>query len=179
MTKREEGNIALGNKLDKVAYLITIAVLFLVGLMRRVKLDVDMDFSFLPLVSACLNTGVAVFLILALIQIKKKNVESHKLMINIAMLLSLLFLLCYVVYHFTTVETTFCKEGTIRTVYYVILISHIILAGVSLPFILLTYIKGFSGQVTRHRAMAKWVWPLWFYVAITGPITYLLLRPCY
>lgn len=174
-----QGNIELGRKLDRFAYVITVAVLFLVGLMRRTKIDVGIDFSFLPAVSAVLNSLVAISLLMALVYIKKKNINRHKLMVNVAMLLSFLFLLTYVIYHFTTHETTFCKEGFIRSVYYFVLISHIILAGVSLPFILLTWIRGFTNQVDKHRKMAKWVWPIWFYVAITGPLTYLLLSPCY
>ena len=174
-----EGNVELGNRLNKVAYLITIVALFLVGLMRRTKFDVGIDFSYLPAVSAILNTGVAICLLIALYFIKKKDIINHKKFINSAMILSILFFVCYLLYHFTTEETTFCKEGWIRSFYYFVLISHIILAGISLPFILFTYIRGFTNQITKHRAMARWVWPVWFYVAVTGPLTYILLYPCY
>lgn len=174
-----EGNIQLGKKLDRVAVLITVLVLFLVGLMRRTKIDVGIDFSFLPPYHAIFNTIVAIALICALVFIKKGAIEKHRRSMNVAFLFSFLFLLCYVAYHFTTEETRYCGEGTMRTIYFVFLISHIILAGVSLPFILMTYIRGYTGQVAKHRAMSKWVWPIWFYVAITGPICYLILRPCY
>lgn len=166
-------------KLDTIAIVVSILVFGLVGLMRRVKIPTDIDFGFIPPVTAVINTLVAICLILALLAIKKKNIKSHNRYINMAMILSALFLLFYVVYHFTTVETTYCKEGSIRYVYYFVLISHIILAGLSLPFILLTYIRGYLGLVDRHRKMAKIVWPIWFYVAITGPITYLMLSSCY
>jgi putative membrane protein len=96
----------------------------------------------------------------------------------LAMVLSACFLLSYTGYHFTTEEILFCREGMIRSVYYVLLFSHIILAGLSLPFILLTFIRGFTGDYATHRKMAKWVFPVWLYVAATGPIVYLFLGPC-
>lgn len=175
-----EGNVELGNKLERWAYVISIAVLALVGVMRRTKLDVGMDFSFLPPFHAIFNTIVAIALVFALVFAKRGAIKKHAMSINIAMLFSFLFLLSYVTYHFTTDETTYCDAGLVPSgVYFFFLITHIILAGVSLPFILLTFIRGYTGQVTRHRKMAKYVWPVWFYVAVTGPICYLMLQPCY
>ena len=172
-------NLALAKKLNVVAWILTGAVLILVGLMRRVKIDLGVDFSFLPPVHASFNVVVAIALLFALYFIKNKNIEAHRKAIYTAMFFSFLFLLSYVAYHFTTEETTFCKEGTIRTVYFVFLISHIVLAGISLPFILFTFIRGFTNQVERHKKLARWVWPVWFYVAVSGPICYFMLKPCY
>ena len=172
-------NLTLAKKLNVVAWILTGAVLILVGLMRRVKIDLGVDFSFLPPVHASFNVLVAIALLFALYFIKNKNVEAHRKAIYTAMFFSFLFLLSYVAYHFTTEETTFCKEGTIRTVYFVFLISHIVLAGISLPFILFTFIRGFTNQVERHKKLARWVWPIWFYVAVSGPICYFMLKPCY
>ena len=172
-------NLALAKKLNVVAWILTGAVLILVGLMRRVKIDVGVDFSFLPPVHASFNVVVAIALLFALYFIKNKNIEAHRKSIYTAMFFSFLFLLSYVAYHFTTEETTFCKEGTIKTVYFVFLISHIVLAGISLPFILFTFIRGFTSQVERHKKLARWVWPVWFYVAVSGPICYFMLKPCY
>lgn len=92
---------------------------------------------------------------------------------------SIAFLLCYVAYHFTTPETKFGGEGAIRTVYFLLLVSHIILAALSLPCILLTWIWGFTNQFARHRKWTRFVFPVWLYVAVTGPICYLMLRPYY
>lgn len=175
----QEPNILLAKKLNIVAYVITAAVLLLVGLMRQYKIDLGVDFSFLPPVHASFNAIVAVCLILALYFIKSKNIEAHKKSIFAAMFFSFLFLLSYVLYHFTTVETLYCGTGGMRTVYFILLISHIVLAAVSLPFILLTFIRGFTLQVERHKKMARWVWPIWFYVAVSGPLCYLMLKPCY
>ena len=172
-------NIPLAKKLNIAAWIISGVVLILVGLMRRVKLDVGVDFSFLPPLHASFNVGVAIALLFALYFVKQKNIKAHRNSIFIAMIFSFLFLLSYVAYHFTTEETKFCMEGTKRTVYFIFLLSHIILAGVSLPFILFTFIRGYTYQVERHKKLARWVWPIWFYVAISGPICYLMLRPCY
>ena len=165
--------------LNRFAYIITAVVLILVGMMRRYKFDAGFDTSFLAGVNAIINTGVAICLIIALVHIKRKEIEKHERMMFLAVGLSVLFLLTYVGYHFTNEDTTFCKEGTIRSIYYFILITHIILAGLSLPFILFTFIRGYTRQVERHRKMARWVYPIWLYVAITGPIVYLMLYPCY
>ena len=172
-------NDQLARKLNIASIIISIAVLALVGVMRQVKIDLGVDFSFLPPIHAVLNTLVTFCLLAAIYFIKRKEVENHRKSIYGALLFSGLFLLCYVLYHFTTVETTYCKEGGIRTVYFFLLISHIILAGLSLPFILLTFTRGYTFQVEKHRKMARWVFPIWLYVAITGPICYLMLKPCY
>lgn len=172
-------NDALAKKLTTMSLVVSAVVLILVGLMRRVKIDVGIDFSFIPPLSAIFNTLVALCLIMALYFVKSKQIERHKKAIFGAMTFSALFLIGYVLYHFTTVETTYCKEGFIKTVYYFLLISHIILAGISLPFILLTFTRGFTYQVEKHKKMARWVFPIWLYVAITGPLCYLMLQPCY
>ncbi len=177
-----EPNVALGNKLRILVWVFTIVVWFLVGAMRRpekIPLPDGVSLSFLPMVHAILNSCVAAFLVSALVMIKRKNVVAHRRFISAAMIASASFLLCYVAYHFTTEETKFGGQGAIRIAYFVLLISHIVLAAVSLPFILQTWVYGFTHQVMKHRKMAKWVFPMWLYVAITGPVCYLLLRPYY
>jgi putative membrane protein len=172
-------DLKLARRLRVLAWIITVIVLLLVGLMRRVKIDAGIDFSMLPAVNAILNTCTAIVLVIAYYFIRRKQVERHRKMIYIAMALSLAFLICYVLYHFTTMETTYCGTGWSRTVYYVILISHVVLAGVIFPFVLFTFIRGFTGQYAAHRRMARWVFPIWLYVAISGPLVYLMLAPCY
>lgn len=166
-------------QLDRIAYVVSAVVLILVVMMRRVKIPTSVDFSFLPPFHATLNALTAVILIAALVFIKRKNIQAHRTSIMIAMATSVLFLLSYVVYHFTTEETRFCGEGSIRMVYFILLITHIVFAAVSLPFILLTFNRGFKMETSRHKKMARWVYPMWLYVAITGPICYLMLKPCY
>ncbi len=176
-----EPRIALARKLTVVAWILTIVVWGLVGAMRqfKVELPAGIELTFLPLVHAILNSLVAVFLLAALGAIRRKNVGLHQRMVSMAMLCSIVFLACYVAYHITTEETKFGGTGTVRIVYFVLLISHIVLAAISLPFILQTWIYGYTGQVVKHRRLAKWVFPVWLFVAISGPICYLMLRPYY
>ena len=174
-----EGNVELGKRLNKVAIVLTVLILILVTVMRRVKLDLGMDFTFLTGVNATLNTFTSLLLLAALYMVKTNKIELHKKLMTAALVSSVLFLLCYVLYHFTTVETTFCREGSIRTIYYFILITHVILAGISLPFILFTYIRAYTRQYEKHKRLARKVYPVWLYVSITGPVVYLLLKPCY
>jgi len=172
-------NPALEKKLNRLAYLVSFVVLLLVGMMRRVKIDVGIDFSFLPPLHASLNALAAVILIFAFYFIKNGQVENHRKAIYAAMVCSALFLVSYVLYHFTTPETKYGGEGTMRTVYFILLTTHVVLAAVILPFILLTFTRAYTNQFERHKKMARWVFPLWLYVAITGPICYLMLKPYY
>jgi len=178
MRTRSE-NKSLEKKLNVVAIIVSVIVFLMVLMMRRVKLDVGMNLDFLPAFHASLNGLASVALILALIAIKKKHVHWHRNFMVSAIILSVLFLISYVAYHFTTPETPFCKEGNIRYIYFFLLITHIVLAAVILPFILFTFIRAITFQFDRHKKLARWVFPLWLYVTITGPILYLMLRDCY
>ena len=172
-------DIALEKRLNRWAYVVSAVVLVLVGLMRRVKIDLGIDFSFLPPFHASLNAICAVILMVALWHIKNGRREQHRRAIYAAMVCSALFLISYVLYHFTTPETRFGGEGFIKTVYFFLLITHVVLAAVILPFVLFTFTRAYTGQYEPHKKMARWVFPLWLYVAITGPICYLMLKPYY
>ncbi|BCU79145.1 DUF420 domain-containing protein [Luteolibacter sp. LG18] len=174
---------ALSKKLGIVTWVLTAVVLILVGLMRRPELRIPLpegwSFTFLPPVHAILNSLVAVCLVGALVAVKQGKIARHRSFIFAAMGLSVVFLLCYVAYHFTTDETRYGGTGWMKAVYLFLLITHITLAGVSLPFILFTFTAGWTNRFAAHRRLAKWVFPLWLYVAVTGPICYLMLRPYY
>ena len=177
-----EPNLQLAKKLKIAIVVLTVLIWGLVGAMRRpekIPLPDGIDLSFLPMVNAMINSLVALLLVVGLVMIKRGNVVMHKRAVTGAMICSALFLFSYVAYHFTNHETRFGGEGAIRVVYILVLISHIVLAAVSLPFILFTWMYGFTSQFQKHRAMAKWVFPVWLYVAVTGPICYLMLRPYY
>lgn len=185
----------LSKKLGIAAWVLTAAVLGLVGLMRQVKIPLPegVSLSFLPPFHAAVNAAAAVVLIIALIAVMTGRIALHRRMIMAAMALSVLFLLSYVAYHFTSNEVKFgdsnldgivdaaerARVGGMRTVYLLLLISHIVLAAVSLPFILFTFIAGWTNRFATHRRLARWVFPLWLYVAITGPVCYWMLRPYY
>lgn len=174
-------NIALGKKLDKWAIGVSVFVLIAVVALRFMpELGEDVmpfDIHMLPALHAVLNSLVAVTLIAAIWFIKNKNVNMHQRMIYVSMALSALFLVSYVVYHAITEPTKY--GGDLGIVYYPLLISHIILAAVILPFILFTFIRGYTRQIEAHKRIAKWTFPLWLYVAVTGPICYLMLLPYY
>jgi putative membrane protein len=171
-------NLKLAKKLNKYAVIVSAAVLILVASMRKIHIDLGIDFSFLPTIYSITNVLVAICLIRALLFIRQKRIAEHKQMVTIALSLSAAFLLMYVLYHITTPEIKYCGEGAIRTAYFALLITHIVLAAVSFPFILFTFIRGFTMQVEKHKAMSKYVFWVWLYVSITGPIVYLMLRPC-
>jgi putative membrane protein len=186
---------ALSKKLGIIAWVLTAVVLALVGVMRKVSIPLPegVSFTFLPPVHAVLNSLVAIALVVAIVAIKQGKVSLHRNAIFAAMALSIGFLLCYVAYHFTTPETLYgdlngdrivdeaekAAAGGMRPVYLILLLTHIVLAGVSLPFILFTFISGWTNRFTAHRRLAKWVFPMWLYVAVTGPICYLMLKPYY
>jgi putative membrane protein len=171
-------NLKLAKKLNNYAVIVSAAVLILVASMRKIHIDLGIDFSFLPAIYSTTNALAAVFLLRALLFIKQKRIAEHKQMVTIALSLSAAFLLMYVLYHITTPEVKYCGEGSIRTLYFAVLITHVVLAAVSFPFILFTFIRGYTMQVEKHKAMAKYVFWVWLYVSITGPIVYLMLRPC-
>ena len=180
-TRQQPPNLTLASRLYWLNGLITVTVLILIGLMRKIKIDVPegIHFDFLPPIYSAINVLAAVLLMTALLMIKRGHVTAHRRAINGAMICSLLFLLCYVVYHFTTAETRFGGTGTIKVVYLLLLISHIVLAAASLPFILLTWTFGMTNQFERHRRLARYVFPVWLYVAVSGPVCYFMLRPYY
>jgi len=162
-----------------VAWVVTVAVLVLVSIMHKIHLDLPVDFRFLPAVYSGLNALTAIILLVGLYFIKNRQIEKHEKAMTAAMVTSLLFLLGYVLYHLTNADTPFGGQGWIRPVYFFLLITHIVLAAVIFPFILFTYIRAYTGQFGRHRKMARWVYWLWLYVAITGPILYLMIKPYY
>ncbi len=185
----------LAAKLNRAAWVITALVLVLVGLMRRVKIPLPegWDFGFLAPFHATLNGLTALVLIYAFVQIKNRRIEAHRKAMMLALGLSVLFLLSYVAYHFSMPETLYGDidhDGVLsaserlsvqgsRTGYLILLLSHIVLAALSLPFILFTFIRAYTGQYEKHRRMARWVYPMWLYVAVTGPLCYFLLMPYY
>ena len=193
--RAREPNESLAKKLIFAVWVVSALVLFLVGLMRQVKIGLPEGVSlhYLPPFHALLNSGAAIALAMAIFSIKKGKVAVHVKWIYLAMACSMLFLLSYVCYHFTTPETIFgdankdgvlddlerAEAGWMRSFYLAILLSHVSLAAISLPFILLTFVHGFTHRFDKHRKLAKKIFPVWFYVAITGPIVYLMLRPYY
>ncbi len=137
------------------------------------------DFSFLPSLNAILNSTTALLLIIALVFIKNGKQKLHSATMLGAVGVSVLFLVSYVIYHSQSPPTHFGGEGAIKYVYYTVLTSHIILAVVVLPFVLLAVYFGLTGKFTKHKKIVRWGFPIWLYVAISGVLVYLLIRPYY
>ena len=130
----------------------------------------------LPAVNASLNTLSTVFLTLGFIFIKRKKPIAHRNCMVAAFITSTIFLACYLTYHFTvTGVTKFQGQGMVRPVYFLILITHIILAVVIVPLILMTLSRAVKQRFELHKKIARWTWPLWMYVSVTGVIVYLML----
>jgi len=172
-------------KNDKKARVLILTVSFVVfaavALLSRFKLQLDLGFDvhLFALANAVINSIVTVLLIVALVAVKQKNYQAHKNIMLAAMLLSVLFLVSYIAHHLLAGETKFGGSGPLKTFYYIILITHIPLAAVILPFILYTAYRGLTSEFARHRKLARYTWPLWLYVSVTGVLVYLLISPYY
>jgi len=169
-------------KLRLLVNVISVALPLIVAAMFQFKFK-DFNWPFdvyiLPLVNAILNGTVAVLLIGALVAVKNKNIEAHKRFIYTGMGLSLLFLVVYIMYHTTAGHTKFGGDGTIKYVYFFLLLTHIVLAAIQAPFVLYAFLYGYTGQIEKHQKIVKLSYPIWLYVSITGVICYLMISPYY
>jgi putative membrane protein len=186
-------------KNDKKASWLIIAfsliVFTAVVLLSKVKLEVNIGFDvhLFALANAVINSCVAVLLVVALAAVKNKKYELHKKLMLTAMVLSILFLVSYICHHLFAGDTRFgdinhdgilsetekADAGSLRIVYYIILGTHIPLAGIILPFILFTAYRALIGEYPRHKKLARITWPIWFYVAVTGVVVYWMISPYY
>ncbi len=133
-------------------------------------------FAYLPAVNATLNGLSAICIALGVSSIRAGQRQTHQRYMQAAFVFSTLFLVSYIVYHSTHGDTRFTGVGWIRPVYFFVLISHIVLSAVALPLVLTTFYFSWSGQFARHRALARWTFPLWMYVSVTGVAIFLLLK---
>lgn len=135
--------------------------------------------STLPHVNAALNSVTIVLLLAGLVLIRTGRRDAHRAVMAAAIGVSALFLVSYLVYHFTAPIFVFPGEGWVVPVYYVMLVSHVILATIVTPMIVVTAWRGATGRLERHRPLARWTWPVWMYVAVTGVLIYALLYHVY
>lgn len=135
--------------------------------------------KWLPMLNAFINGTCSILLLLSFRAIKKKNVYKHKQLNLLTFVLSSLFLVSYVTYHWLSEETKFPADHPLRSIYLSILISHIILAAIVLPMILVSFWYGLTNQVAKHRKLVRFTFPIWLYVTITGVIVYLMISPYY
>lgn len=166
-------------KYNKWITLLSIVIPVLVAILFGVKLPNVKPLTFLPPIYATTNGITAIVLVLALWAVKNKNIKLHERLMKFAIVLSVAFLAMYVAYHMTSDSTKFGGKGAVKYVYYFILITHIILSIIIIPLVLITYVRGITNSVERHRKIAKITFPIWLYVAVTGVIVYLMISPYY
>ena len=171
---------------DRAAFavigVVTLLVVGLVGALMAggsVARPAALDVTALPLLNACLNAVSAGFLVAGWIFIRRRRVAAHVTCMLAAFVVSSLFLVSYVTYHYHAGSRPFTGQGWIRPVYFALLITHIVLAAVIVPLALVTFFRGINGRVAEHRAIARWTMPLWLYVSITGVVVYVMISPYY
>ena len=173
----------------------SLVVFIAVGALSRVKLDLDLGFDIhvFAKLNAIINSIVTILLVAALIAVKQKKYLLHKRIMLTALLMSVLFLVSYICHHLLAGDTLFgdtdhnglvseaekAATGPLRYFYYFILLTHIPLAGLILPFILFTAYRALIAEFQRHKKLARITWPVWFYVSTTGVLVYLLISPYY
>ena len=173
----------------------SLVVLVAVSFLSKFTITIELPFDkhIFALANAIINAIVAVLLVAALVAVKQKKYTAHKNIMLTALLLSVLFLVSYIAHHLLAGETKFgdtdhdgivsiaeqAVVGNLRAFYFILLFTHIILAATSLPFILFTAYRGLTGEFEDHKKIARRIWPIWFYVAVTGPLVYLMISPYY
>jgi uncharacterized membrane protein YozB (DUF420 family) len=133
------------------------------------------QYAYFPALNATLNGTSAVFLLTGRVLIAKRRIVAHRFCMIAAVAASAIFLVCYVFFHYKVGNVLFLGQGWARPVYFTILISHVILAIVIVPLVIITLSRAFRARYARHRAIAQWTWPLWMYVSVTGVIVYFML----
>lgn len=171
LTDKQGRGIIVG---ASIAIPLVVIVLYLIP-----GVETDRDFTVLPLFNAIINGATSLILVAALWAVKSGRVELHKKLMGTALILSVLFLLSYVTYHYVSESTPYGGEGTMRAVYYFILITHILLAVAIVPLVLITTVRALTEKIDKHKKIARITWPLWFYVTVTGVIVYIMISPYY
>lgn len=179
----KDQNSQTDKKYNKWIVVLSIVIPLVVALLFGVNLrDLGFDvkpLTFLPPIYATINGFTAVILMIAFWAIKNKRIVLHENLMTTAIGCSAAFLVMYVAYHMTSDSTKFGGEGFIKYIYYFVLITHILLSVVIIPFVLITYVRAITNNFERHKKIAKITFPMWLYVAITGVIVYIMISPYY
>ena len=182
-------------KAKVLIWTVSIIVFVAVAVLSKVKLNINLPFNVhvFATVNAVINSLVAVLLVAGLITAKAKNYEVHRKIMLSAIILSVLFLLSYICHHLLAGETKYgdidgdgilslnetAMAGSTRTLYYILLITHIPLAAIILPFILFTAYRALTGEYEKHKKLVRITWPVWFFVAVSGVVVYWMINPYY
>jgi len=160
-------------------WILSVAIPVVVAILFLIKIPNIEPLTFLPPIYAFINAITAVFLTIAYIAIKRKKITLHERFMKISIGLSVIFLVMYVAYHMTSDPTPYGGDGVIRSVYYFILISHVLLSIGIIPLVLITYVRAISKLFADHKKIARYTFPIWMYIAVTGVIVYLMISPYY
>jgi putative membrane protein len=160
-------------------WILSVAIPVVVAILFLIKIPNVDSLTFLPPIYATINAITAIVLTLAYLAIKNKNILIHGRLMKIAIGLSVIFLIMYVAYHMTSDPTPYGGSGILRTAYYFILISHILLSIGIIPLVLVTYVRAISNLFIEHKKIARYTFPFWMYIAVTGVIIYLMISPYY
>lgn len=168
----------ISKKYNTWIIILSVAIPIVVAILFSVKINLKLP-VFLPPIYATINAFTAAILIVALWAVKSKKIRLHEKLMKTAIVFSVLFLALYVLYHMTSNSTKFGGEGPIRIIYFILLISHILLSIVVIPFVLITYVRAITNNIDLHKKIAKFTFPIWLYVAISGVLVYILISPYY
>ncbi|MEQ8302222.1 MAG: DUF420 domain-containing protein [Cyclobacteriaceae bacterium] len=162
----------------KLIIVLSVVIPLAVALLFRVKIE-GYDFSFLPPIYASINGLTAILLLVGLWAIRSGHRAWHERIMKTCIALSASFLLMYVAYHMTSDSTSYGGEGAVKYIYFFILITHILLSVAVVPMVLFTFSRALSGNFEKHRTLARFTFPIWLYVAVTGVVVYLMISPYY
>jgi putative membrane protein len=177
MSKSQQ--ISNDKKYNKLIVVLSVVIPLLVAALFGVKIPNVEPLMILPPIYATINAITALVLICAFLAIQKKKIKLHQRLMQFAIVLSVLFLMMYMAYHMTSDSTKFGGEGIIKHIYYIILITHILMSVIVIPFVLITYVRAITNNIEKHKKIARITFPLWLYVAISGVLVYILISPYY
>jgi len=168
-------------KAKRIIALISLVIFLTMLSLGNIHLNIkpNFDVHIFAALNAFINSIVTVLLIAAFVAVKRKKYHLHKKLMITALLLSIVFLISYIIHHLLAGDTKFGGEGAIRFFYFFILITHILLSSIILPFILFTAYRGLTAEFDKHKKIARITFPIWLYIAITGPLLYCLISPYY
>ena len=165
-------------KYNKWVVILSILIPLVVAILFEVKIDAELP-VFLPPIYASINALTSIILIVAVWAVKTKKLKLHEQLMKTAIVFSIIFLMMYIAYHMTSESTKFGGEGNLKVFYFILLLSHIALSIIVIPFVLITYVRAITNNIELHKKIAKITFPLWLYVAISGVVVYLLIAPYY
>lgn len=170
--------IVTDKKYNKLIVILSVIIPIIIAALFRVKLDIELP-VFLPPIYASINALTALILIIAVWAIKQKKRSLHEKLMKTAIGFTVVFLILYITYHMTSDTTPYGGEGALKYIYFIILISHILLSILVIPFVLITFVRGITNDIERHKKIARITFPLWLFVALSGVVVYLMIAPYY